>query len=87
MRSESFPTHYHVGWLRGERVFWSPGSHAAVEKDHQYLVELTPEQLDEVAWLPLGQMKNLHAATVLAPSIIKALPDQLLAAICEEVTR
>ena len=87
MRSKSFPTHYHVGWLRGERVFWSPGQSVAVEKDHQYLVALTPEQLGEVAWLPLGQMKNLHAATVLAPGIIKAMPDQLLAAICEEVTQ
>ena len=87
MRSESFPTHYYVGRLHDERVFWSPGQSVAVEKDHQYLVALTPKQLDEVEWLPLGQMKNLHAATVLAPGIIKAMPDQLLAAICEEVTQ
>ena len=87
MRSESFPTHYHVGWVCCERVFWSPGQSVAVEKDHRYLIALRPEQLDEVEWLPLAQMKNLHAATVLAPGIIKAMPDQLLAAICEEVTQ
>ena len=87
MRSESFPTHYHVGWLRDERVFWSPGDSVAVEKDHQYLMALRPEQLDEVKWLPTDQMKDLIAATTLAPGIIKAMPDQLLAAICEEVTQ
>jgi len=87
MRSESFPTHYYVGRLNDERVFWSPGQSVAVEKDHQYLVELTPEQLDEVIWLPMDQMKDLIAATTLAPGIIKAMPDQLLAAICEEVTQ
>ena len=86
MRSKPFPTHYHVGWLRGERVFWSPGQSAAVEKDNYYLIALRPEQLDEVEWLPIAQMPDLIAATTLAPGIIKAMPDQLLAAICEEVT-
>jgi len=87
MRSESFPTHYYVGRLRGERVFWRPGGSVAVEKDHRYLIALRPELLDEVEWLPMAKMKDLVAATTLAPGIIKAMPDQLLAAICEEVTQ